>query len=211
MQLEEAHKVASRLVWSMRIFCDRVEIAGSIRRGKPEVKDIEIVAVPKWSELPDSSNLFGEKAKRVNDLHRWALTAPVPGEADLQWIKPGTSDIVPWTPQEKGRYWCGYFADLGIKLDLFLTKPENWGAIFLIRTGSAEFSQAVATHARRVGYRFQEGALCVGATGEAMPAPPVPEERDIFERLGLEYVEPKDRTGADAVRPIRCASAAGRK
>lgn len=49
MKLEIAKQLAELLVSKMRDYCERVEIAGSIKRGKAEVKDIELVVIPKWS------------------------------------------------------------------------------------------------------------------------------------------------------------------
>jgi hypothetical protein len=85
----------------------------------------------------------------------------------------------------------------GIKLDLFLTTAENWGAIFLIRTGSAEFSYAVATHAKGMDRPFVDGQLTVD--GNAVPTP---DEQDVFYLLGLKWMAPQQRTGWQAVRVI---------
>ena len=47
MILSEALPIAEKLKAELAPFCSRIEIAGSIRRKKPEVKDIEIVCVLK--------------------------------------------------------------------------------------------------------------------------------------------------------------------
>jgi DNA polymerase/3'-5' exonuclease PolX len=47
MELSRAREIAKRVLVLLRPFCERAEIAGSIRRGKPEVGDIEIVVIPK--------------------------------------------------------------------------------------------------------------------------------------------------------------------
>ena len=46
MKYEEALKIAEEVKALLAPHCLRIEIAGSIRRKKPEVKDIEIVAYP---------------------------------------------------------------------------------------------------------------------------------------------------------------------
>ena len=51
MKLAQAENLARRVVETMAPYCERVEIAGSIRRGKAEPKDIEIVAIPRRCEL----------------------------------------------------------------------------------------------------------------------------------------------------------------
>ena len=193
----EARVLAEALVASMKPHCVRVEIAGSVRRGKPEIGDIEIVAVPRWSE-GSAVGLFDERP-RVNRLHQWA-TIQADLEFGVQWIKPGTSDIVPWPIQPNGKYWRGYVASPGIKLDLFLAAPENYGVIQLIRTGDAAFSQEIVTHALRVGMRFEGGRLYRSEAGGHLTLPVnAPNEQSVFDALGLRFVLPEKRMGAAAV------------
>lgn len=184
--LDEARKLAERMVREMTPYCERVEIAGSIRREKPEVKDIEICVIPKWEERP-GSDLFGTPEK-FNLLHEWADK-----QMFVRWIKPGVPDVQPWWVKPDGKYWRGIFPN-GIKLDLFIAAPENFGAIYLIRTGSADFSEGVVTHAKRIGKRCQSGYFTVD--GEPVPTPT---EESVFELLNLRYVEPSKRTGPEAL------------
>lgn len=96
-----------------------------------------------------------------------------------------------WPIQADGKYWRAYLAGVeprGLKMDVFLCTPQNWGAILLIRTGSAQFSQALVTHARNVGRSCHEGHFTKNCR-----AVDTPEERDVFDMLGLEYVEPAAR------------------
>ena len=45
--LEEARRIAAAIVEKLRPFCERIEVAGSIRRERPMVNDVDIVAFPK--------------------------------------------------------------------------------------------------------------------------------------------------------------------
>jgi DNA polymerase/3'-5' exonuclease PolX len=188
MRIQEARGAAERLVEAMRPFCERIEIAGSIRRGRMEVKDVEIVCVPTWEEVP-GDDLFGTP-RQVNQLFGWAQKTNL-----ARWIKPGVGEIIDWQPKEDGKYWRGlaYEPD-GLKVDIFLAKPDNFGAIYLIRTGHATFSEAVVTHAKRIGKRCVEGYFTID--GEPVPTP---EETDVFQLLNLPWVEPYARTGPDAL------------
>jgi len=47
MKLEEAYEIAEKVKKQLEPYCDRITIAGSLRREKADVKDIEIVAIPK--------------------------------------------------------------------------------------------------------------------------------------------------------------------
>ncbi len=191
MFIRDAKALADNLVEQMRPHCERVEIAGSIRRGCQVVKDMEIVAVPKWHP-GEIGNLFGD-AEMLNGLLVWAFDAEA--RAILQWIKPGTSEIIPWEPKRDGKYWRALLSQ-NIKLDLFITTLQQWGIIFLIRTGSAEFSQGVMTYAKRnTSLHVENGAL----TDDSGRALETFEERDAFDLLQLDYVEPRERAGFQAV------------
>jgi len=185
--LLDARRLADGLVTAMRPHCDRIEIAGSIRRGKPEVKDIELVAIPRWVDEPDPSNLFAEDRIRVNQLHRWATSRAVLAHG-LQWIKPATSVILPWTPRPDGQYWRGYLPEHELKVDLFLSERETWGLDLLIRTGPAEFGRELMIAFQRRGYRVKGGHLWQGQTRI-----PTPEEEQLFQHLGLPWIPPADR------------------
>ena len=195
MRLQDAAEVARRLAAAVAPFCLRVEIAGSVRRACPEVKDVELVAVPRWSERPAPvQSLFAEESERVNLLHEWATRDA--GGAGVRWIKPGTSEVVDWEPKPEGKYWRA-LVEGRVKLDLFLAAPENYGMIMAIRTGCAEFSQALMTFAKlRTPYHVEGGYL---RDREGAPLE-TPEERDVFEALGVDFVEPHGRTGQHAVR-----------
>src|SRR6185436_3773422 len=86
--LTEARQVADALARQMEPYCEQVAVAGSVRRGKPDPKDLEIVAVPTWTHAPDQGDLFGEARRPVNRLHEWALRFEAEGH--LRWVKPGT-------------------------------------------------------------------------------------------------------------------------
>lgn len=194
MEYHVAKYYADALVEQMRPCCERVEIAGSLRREKPEVKDIEIVCIPRVVQRESSTGLFGDPhIFTENLLFQWAIGRM----HGVYWIKPGTSEIVAWLPKEDGKYWRGLI-DGKIKLDLFLATPRNFGAIFLIRTGSADFSQAVVTRAK------QQGKPCVDGffTLHGVPIE-TPEEDDVFRHLGLQYVPPIHRHDGRCLRAIK--------
>ena len=46
MELERAQKVANEVVKRLSPYCQRIEVAGSIRRRKPQVNDIDLVLIP---------------------------------------------------------------------------------------------------------------------------------------------------------------------
>ena len=50
MKLQQAKTIADNFVSEIKEFCERIEIAGSIRRNKIEVNDIDIILIPKLRE-----------------------------------------------------------------------------------------------------------------------------------------------------------------
>ena len=194
--LSRAQTIAEELREKMAPFCEQICIAGSVRRRCDWIGDIEIVCVPKWESVPVlQGGLFGgfdetePRTYQINALHSWATN-----ESDLRWIKTGTSDIIDWHIKPDGKYWRALLPCLrrdGIRLDLFLATERNYGAIQLIRTGSAEFSAALMAHAKRINRRCEGGHFHIAEVEVETPT-----ERSVFDLLGLEWVEPRKRFGA---------------
>jgi DNA polymerase/3'-5' exonuclease PolX len=131
----EAYMIALEVLEQLKPHCERVEIAGSIRRKKNEVGDIEIVAIPK----PYSTGLLESGIATV--INQWQK---VKGELPCKY----TQRILP----------------SGIKLDLFFAEEGNWGLTFALRTGSADYSHKVLANGwvrqgfkSDGGYLFKEG------------------------------------------------------
>jgi DNA polymerase/3'-5' exonuclease PolX len=75
-------------------------------------------------------------------------------------------------------------------LDLFMADAGNWGLIFAIRTGSADFTRYIlATGWVKAGYCSDEGRLRA-RDGTIVP---VREEHDLFALLGIPWVNPEAR------------------
>jgi len=158
MKLEEARKIAEKYLDLLEPFCRRIQIAGSIRREKPEVHDIELVCIPK-----DNPQDFGSFTNIVNSLEK------VKGEPT-------------------GRYTQRKLPE-GINLDLFMANEENWGLIFAIRTGSADFSHKIlACGWVKAGYKSKDGMLT--KNGQEIECR---EEEDLFKIIGIPFVEPRLR------------------
>jgi len=46
MELEQAQKIANQVIQTLKPYCERIEVADSIRRKRPFCHDIDIVAIP---------------------------------------------------------------------------------------------------------------------------------------------------------------------
>lgn len=167
---QEAHGIAVDLTAKLADYCQRIEIAGSVRRQRPEVGDIEIVAIPHMAV-----DMFNQPTENSYlDLIDW--------ERYFGKVIKG------------GHKYKQIELPSGINLDLFIvTPPAQWGVQFLIRTGPADFSHRFVTHRAQGGMlpgylRVQDGALW--SNNHIIVTP---EETDVFNLLGIPYIEPKDR------------------
>jgi DNA polymerase/3'-5' exonuclease PolX len=190
MNLQKAKEIAEDLKSEMSKWSEKIQIAGSIRRGKSEVKDIEIVAIPSFyifDKDPEYLFAMSDEPPKENLLKNWGER-----QTDIQWIKPGTHEIIPWQIKPDGKYWRGWLPEHKIKLDLFLANADNWGVIFTIRTGSAEFSAMMMRFINQnTDFQIQKGHLTIRATGEIIPCPT---EKSFFENTGIEFVPVEKRS-----------------
>jgi DNA polymerase/3'-5' exonuclease PolX len=46
MELKRAQEIASQVITKLAPYCERIEVAGSIRRRRPFVHDIDVVVIP---------------------------------------------------------------------------------------------------------------------------------------------------------------------
>ena len=117
--------------------CERIEIAGSLRRERPVIGDIEIVCIPRYQV-----DMFGVVAYEQPSY----LDAILSGLVAEGRLLPGKKN------GKKFKQFIIPHAVSGITLDLFITTPERWGVIFAIRTGPASFSKRLVTQQVKGGY-----------------------------------------------------------
>lgn len=169
----QVHAVASALVNALSPACHRIEIAGSLRRQKEMVGDIEIVAIPRLH-----TNLLGDPldTSEVDDvLASWPLTlhknGPKYKQFSFEW-QPG------WT----------------FKVDLFLQPdPATWGWNFMVRTGSADFSHKMVTPRAYGGFKPDDLVIKDARVWRNGASLDTAEEPDVFALWGMQFVEPEDR------------------
>jgi DNA polymerase/3'-5' exonuclease PolX len=164
-----ARDLAEQVVARLSPLVDRIEIAGSIRRGVTSPKDIEIVAVP--SQV--SEDLFGETRYAIQEITDvcWGMGYRVPKAGD-RYIQVEQVLESPYT------------------LDLFLVHPPaEWGTLFAIRTGPASWSRELVTRIRGRLWRCQDGHV-VDERGQVVPTP---EEADFFRTALTPWVPPEQR------------------
>jgi DNA polymerase (family 10) len=162
LNLKEAEEIAEQIKAAVASHCEKIEVAGSIRRQKPTVHDIDFVAIAKndaeWQKIT-------EELKRMKAKLRCS----------------GNSVTKAVVPFEKGFF----------KVDFYRAQPNTWGIHLLVRTGSAEHNTWLATQAISKGMRIKysqgltkDGNVIAGETEqsvfEALSLPtPEPSQREI--------------------------------
>lgn len=178
--LARAHGQARALCSALRPYCERIEIAGSIRRQRRDVGDVEIVLQPQWEHrpIPGQTSFFAPpRTARINLV--WA-------ELDRLTAR----GVLPPTSKGGERMRCYPATGDRLQVDVFcVVDPRSWGVILAIRTGPADFGARCMQRLRNRQLRC-EGALVHGYLGEVIPCP---EEVDFFRACGLEWIEPQDR------------------
>ncbi len=162
LDLKEAEKIAATIKATVETLCDKIEIAGSIRRQKPKIHDIDFVVVAKsdaeWQKI-------NEKLKQLK----------------AQPNCSGNSVIRAFVPCQEGLF----------QVDFYRAKPSTYGIHLLVRTGSADHNMWLAGHSLSIGMRLKyseglikDGAIVAGddkkAVFEALDLPyPMPTQREI--------------------------------
>jgi len=187
LDLIDAQTIANQIKSLVCTHCEKIEIAGSIRRQKPKVHDIDFVVVTKsdfeWQKI-------SEELKRL--------------KATLSC--QGRSVIKAYLPCHGGLF----------QVDFYRAQTSTFGIHLLVRTGSAEHNMWLASYAISNGMRikYSEGLIKdgVAVTGEpeqsvfeALGLPyPLPFEREIVDGKPV-WTPPKNRLNNNCLENLEGA------
>lgn len=136
MNLRPAIELGQRVIEALQPFCKKIIVAGSVRRERAVVNDLDIVLIPAGL---DATNLICERIEQHWDI--------VTGR------RPNPQNII-FRSRKSGFQLDLFFAHEGVA-DLISTVPSNWGAVLLCRTGSKFHNQGLCRHAATRGLHFQ--------------------------------------------------------
>ncbi|BCJ38934.1 DNA polymerase/3'-5' exonuclease PolX [Actinocatenispora thailandica] len=186
--------LAESIVDRLAPLADRCTYAGSLRRGKETVGDIDILAAAADSgplmaafvALPEADTVLvrGDTKTSIRTALHPAAALPAAGTAGA-----GTdADHESATPMG------------GLQIDLRVVPQEVWGAALQYFTGSREHNVRVRELAVHAGLKLSEYGLFDAATDELIVAGT---EQEVYERLGLRWIPPTLREDLGEVAAAR--------
>jgi DNA polymerase/3'-5' exonuclease PolX len=179
--LADAEALAVRLLEQLSPCCERIVIAGSIRRRKPDVGDIELLYIPKTAEVPDG--LFDQRTISLAEASIDQLV-----KTGVLELRPSKTGIYSWGQKNK----LAVHVESGIPVDLFATTVPNWWNSLVCRTGGKDSNLLITRTALSRGWSFESYGSGFRRFNNS-DHHETTSERDVFEFLGLPYKEPEDR------------------
>ncbi len=177
----QARTVAEEIKALLLPYVERIEIAGSLRREKSHIGDIELLFIPKTKII--EVDLEGNPVDKID-------------EAELMLNRMLSQAIICKRLSKTGHAAWGALNKLavhvasGIPVDFFSTTADNWPVSLFIRTGGKRMNLMVTMAANKMGYSLEaygKGFRCL-----AHPAArhDVISEEEIFKFVGLPFLEP---------------------
>jgi DNA polymerase/3'-5' exonuclease PolX len=178
----QAWIVAEEICDRLRAGCSRIVIAGSLRRRRPDVGDIEILYIPVIYTAPDPKDLFAVQTVNSADIRIRAMEAGGILDRRLNFLGRQA-----YGPKNK---LVRHIAS-GIPVDLFAATEENWFNYLVCRTGPADLNTRICMAAKEKGWKWNPyGAGYSNAAGEIQR---MDSEAAVFSFVGMEYLEPERR------------------
>lgn len=181
------------------------EIAGSIRRRKPFVADIDHVVIPRTA--PGVCVDLFKPATPINLL--WRRCDDLLASGEITKAVYGLSGKNCWGEKKRGVCWRGCTHEINT------AEVGNLGSVLAIKTGPAEYSKGLVTGLLRNGRRNHLGQVwrcdpceacrgvtyppgnqcgrCDGTRLQCVEVLPCPDEHVYFELCGVVWVEPEKR------------------
>lgn len=174
-------RVAAELCAALKPACERLIVAGSLRRQKPTIGDIEILYIAKTALRRLPGDLFAVRAASLADEVIEAL--------EREWIVERRANVNGsrmYGPKNK----LMRHRATGLPVDFFAATEANWWNYLVCRTGPAESNIRICMAAQERGWKWNPygAGFSRGARLAAMGS-----EEEVFAFVGLPYAEPKDR------------------
>ena len=196
--LRIAEPVAERLVEQLLPYCERIKIAGSIRRRKWDVGDIELLCIPKYRTEEQQVDLFTTEEVNVDELNEYLTyesgqySSGTTHRCIFDLRVKSNGSIAGFGPKNK------LLIDIesGIPVDVFTTDERNWGMALMVRTGPAEFNIEMMARFKKLrhkGHAYGGITLNTWLGERGQTEVDCPDEETVFEHLKIAYQPPEAR------------------
>jgi DNA polymerase/3'-5' exonuclease PolX len=138
-------EVAEQVLALLAPACERIAVAGSLRRGKPDVGDVEVIYIPRVVRWPDPADMFAEMEVNLAEM----LIVDGLGIGFLM-KRLNAEGREAWGPKNK----LARHVQTGMPVDLFAATEANWFNYLVCRKGPAESNGAIASEAQRRGWKW---------------------------------------------------------
>jgi DNA polymerase (family X) len=170
--------LASTITWRPAEDRAWISVAGSIRRKRPRVNDIDIVAIPTMRAFDlKARTLFGDEVQHVPETGFFRAVTQL-----LDPVISAGEKIVRGTLNMEG--------SPRIQVDIYIATPETWAMLLLIRTGSKQHNIEIAKQAKDLGIDFHASGQPLTKGELTLPCST---EEEIFASLNLPYLPPEAR------------------
>lgn len=195
----QAIEVCREILQCMKPVCERIIIAGSLRRRKESVGDIEVLFIPKFKQLPKiqqddflappQPQQFDAGAAMVCALAGYYKEGGEVIRAKDYILTPRRTSTGSWTWGPKNKL-ARHIAS-GIPVDFFTATEANWFNLLVCRTGSADNNTRISTAALKINWKWHP--YDPGFTDEEGNWVAVHSEQDVYRLARLPYLEPWQR------------------
>lgn len=158
-------------------------VVGSYRRGAQNSGDIDVLLMlPNSIPKKQQGEMFIETVEMLKDT-----------DYIIDTLAQGPKKFLGYVRLEKG--------EKARRLDLLMTPEEEFAYAILYFTGSQAFNVAFRSYVQEKGYTINEHTM-KPVQERVLPVPTMKTEKDIFDFLGLQYVEPQNRRDVNDIKPI---------
>ena len=176
----EALTVARELCAILKPVSERLIVAGSLRRRKAEVGDIEILYIPRMEERRIDL-LTSTPMSLAHDAINAMLASGILSK------RPSVTGSTSWGISNRLALHRS-----GLPVDFFSASEGNWYNYLVCRTGPAASNIRIAAAAQNMGYKWHPYGRGFEHldTGKGFP---MKSEKAVFDFVNLPYAEPWDR------------------
>ena len=195
---ETAIQMAEVFIEAIQPTCEDITLAGSIRREKSMVGDIELVIIPNYRPEEVREDLFTWKTVQHCLLEECLNKMHDAGRIEPRYKSDGS--LVSYLRDDvQKRYVAMWFHCAGarIPIDAFIIRQDRmdwYGWHFLVRTGPGDANRTLVTSTEHGGLKPSNVLVQEGVVYKDGKPHPLRTEREVFDLWNLNYIPPRQRS-----------------